>query len=62
MWFGLGYSGLDTYLFRGKAPWTFAIHPDHEELEERMPIPGSTIPSRTASSPSTGFPPSSWGA
>ena len=23
MWAGLIYSALDTYLFRGKAPWTF---------------------------------------
>ncbi|MDR2637817.1 MAG: electron transfer flavoprotein-ubiquinone oxidoreductase [Zoogloeaceae bacterium] len=35
MWVGLGYSALDTFLFRGKAPWTFSIEPDHEELEEK---------------------------
>ncbi|MDR0673047.1 MAG: electron transfer flavoprotein-ubiquinone oxidoreductase [Zoogloeaceae bacterium] len=35
MWFGLGYSALDTYLFRGRAPWTFSILPDHEEIEEK---------------------------
>ncbi len=29
---GLAYSALDTYLLRGKAPWTFKHHPDHESL------------------------------
>lgn len=33
MWLGLGYSALDTYLFRGKAPWTFHHHPDHSQLK-----------------------------
>lgn len=32
MWSGLVYSALDTYLFRGKAPWTFSHHADHENL------------------------------
>ena len=31
-WPALLYSGLDTYLFRGKAPWTFHHHADHESL------------------------------
>jgi electron-transferring-flavoprotein dehydrogenase len=30
---GIAYSGLDTYLLRGKAPWTFHHHPDHEQLK-----------------------------
>ncbi|MBN8930143.1 MAG: electron transfer flavoprotein-ubiquinone oxidoreductase [Rhodospirillales bacterium 69-11] len=35
MWGGLVYSALDTYLFRGKAPWTFHHpHPDNETLNE----------------------------
>ncbi len=29
---GLLYAGLDTYLLRGRAPWTFHHHPDHEAL------------------------------
>ncbi len=33
MWFGLGYAALDTYLFRGKAPWTFHHHADHAQLK-----------------------------
>jgi electron-transferring-flavoprotein dehydrogenase len=32
LWGGLVYSALDTYLFRGKAPWTFRHHPDHAQL------------------------------
>ncbi|MDR3435974.1 electron transfer flavoprotein-ubiquinone oxidoreductase [Telmatospirillum sp.] len=29
MWAGLAYAAIDTYLFRGKAPWTLPIHADH---------------------------------
>lgn len=33
-WGALLYSGLDTYLFRGKAPWTISHHgPDHSSLK-----------------------------
>ena len=32
MWAGLLYAGLDTYLFRGKAPWTLRHHADHDAL------------------------------
>ena len=28
----MAYSALDTYLFRGKAPWTLSHRPDHEQL------------------------------
>ncbi len=27
LWPGLLYSAIDTYFFRGKAPWTFRIRP-----------------------------------
>lgn len=34
MWGGLAYSGLDTYVLRGRAPWTFHHpHPDNETLQ-----------------------------
>ncbi|MDX1606310.1 MAG: electron transfer flavoprotein-ubiquinone oxidoreductase [Candidatus Competibacterales bacterium] len=33
LWGGLAYSALETYLFRGKAPWTLHHHADHERLE-----------------------------
>jgi len=29
---GLAYSALETYLLRGRAPWTFKHHPDNESL------------------------------
>ena len=29
---GLAYSALDTYVLRGRAPWTFHHGPDHETL------------------------------
>jgi electron-transferring-flavoprotein dehydrogenase len=35
LWAGLAYSALDTYLFRGKAPWTLPVHADHDQLREK---------------------------
>ena len=32
LWGGLSYSALDTYLLRGRAPWTFHNHADHTQL------------------------------
>lgn len=32
MWAGLIYSALDTYILRGKAPWTMHHHADHDSL------------------------------
>lgn len=32
LWPGLAYAALDTYLFRGKAPWTLSNHVDHLQL------------------------------
>src|SRR5438105_1092425 len=32
LWGGIAYSALDTYLLRGRAPWTFHHHPDHRQL------------------------------
>ena len=32
MWAGLAYAGLDTYILRGQAPWTFHHKPDHTRL------------------------------
>lgn len=31
LWWGMFYSGLDNYILRGRAPWTFKHHPDHEQ-------------------------------
>ena len=35
LWAGLAYSALDTYLLRGKAPWTFKNHADHTALKSK---------------------------
>ena len=35
LWVGLAYSAIDTYLFRGKAPWTFKNHADHSALRPK---------------------------
>lgn len=36
LWPGLLYAGIDTYLFRGKAPWTFKHkEPDNETLRTK---------------------------
>ena len=34
LWAAIVYSALDTYLFRGKAPWTFHHKPDHAKLKK----------------------------
>ncbi|MGB4948135.1 MAG: electron transfer flavoprotein-ubiquinone oxidoreductase [Candidatus Competibacter denitrificans] len=34
LWAAIGYSALDTYVFRGKAPWTFHHKPDHTKLKK----------------------------
>jgi electron-transferring-flavoprotein dehydrogenase len=45
MWGGLAYSALDTYLLRGKAPWTFHhAHPDNETLLEAAAAPRIEYP------------------
>jgi electron-transferring-flavoprotein dehydrogenase len=31
-WAGLIYSAIDTYILRGKAPWTLKHHEDHKQL------------------------------
>ncbi len=33
LWAGLIYGALETYIFRGKAPWTFKNHADHTQLK-----------------------------
>lgn len=34
LWVGLLYSAIDTYILRGKAPWTFKNHADHTQLKK----------------------------
>jgi electron-transferring-flavoprotein dehydrogenase len=33
-WFGLVYSAIDTYIFRGNAPWTFKHHHDNLQTQK----------------------------
>ncbi len=45
LWGGLTYSALDTYLLRGKAPWTFHHpHPDNTTLLEADAAPRIEYP------------------
>lgn len=44
LYVGLAYSALDTYLLRGKAPWTFGHHKDHECLKRADQMPRITYP------------------
>jgi len=44
MWAGIAYSALDTYLFRGKAPWTFGVRADHERLRPAAESPRIDYP------------------
>jgi electron-transferring-flavoprotein dehydrogenase len=34
LWGGIFYSAIDTYLLRGRAPWTMHHHPDHLALKK----------------------------
>ena len=33
LWPAMAYAALDTYIFRGKAPWTLHHKPDHLALK-----------------------------
>ena len=43
-WGGMFYSGLDTYLLRGKAPWTLHHHADHAALRKASECPRIEYP------------------
>ena len=45
MWGGLVYSAIDTFLFRGRAPWTFKHHADHTTLKKASEAPKIDYPS-----------------
>lgn len=32
-WLGMINAAIDTYIFRGRAPWTFTHHADHQQLK-----------------------------
>jgi electron-transferring-flavoprotein dehydrogenase len=45
LWGGLAYSALDTYVLRGKAPWTLHhTHPDNTTLQEADKAPPIAYP------------------
>ena len=44
LWGGLAYAGLDTYLLRGRAPWTFRHHPDHARFRKASECPRIDYP------------------
>ncbi len=35
LWGGIAWSAIDTYLLRGRAPWTFTHHADHTQLDSK---------------------------
>jgi len=41
---GVLYAGIDQYLFRGKAPWTFRVHADHDRLGKASDYPPIAYP------------------
>jgi electron-transferring-flavoprotein dehydrogenase len=44
LWGGLAYAGLDTYILRGRAPWTFHHHSDHDRLRKKDECPRIDYP------------------
>jgi electron-transferring-flavoprotein dehydrogenase len=44
LWAGVLYAGIDQYLFRGKAPWTFRVHADHDRLGKASEYPRIDYP------------------
>ena len=43
-WGGLAYSALDTFVFRGRAPWTLHNHADHSALRKAADCPRIDYP------------------
>jgi electron-transferring-flavoprotein dehydrogenase len=44
LWAAIAYSALDTYMFRGKAPWTLHHKPDHAKLKKASECPKIEYP------------------
>ena len=44
LWGGIAYSALDTFVLRGKAPWTFKNHADHLQLKKASEAPKIQYP------------------
>jgi electron-transferring-flavoprotein dehydrogenase len=43
-WGGMAAAALDTYVLRGKAPWTWGHHQDHETLKDAASAPRIDYP------------------
>ena len=44
LWLGMAYAGIDTYILRGRAPWTFQHHNDHDQLRPAAEMPKINYP------------------
>ncbi len=44
LWAGISYAAIDTYLLRGRAPWTFSHHADHTNLKPAEAAPKIDYP------------------
>jgi electron-transferring-flavoprotein dehydrogenase len=44
LWAGLLHAALDTFVFRGKAPWTLSHHADHKALKPAADCPPIDYP------------------
>ncbi len=44
LWGGMLYSAVDTYVLRGRAPWTLRHHADHQSLKALSKRPPITYP------------------
>ena len=44
LWAGIAYSAIDTYVLRGRAPWTFKHKPDHAQLKPASACPRIEYP------------------
>ncbi len=44
LWGGMAYAGIDTYILRGRAPWTLHHHADHACMKKADECPGIEYP------------------
>jgi len=44
LWLGLVNAALESYIFRGKAPWTMGHHADHEQIGHKSDYPKIEYP------------------
>ena len=44
LWGGMAYAGIDTYLLRGRAPWTLHNHADHACMKKAAECPSIEYP------------------